>query len=156
MASREIHRRALGCDKSSTALTNEEFDKVKAAFLAISRPDDLDAQIRQLNQARKRLLYRITQEQTSLLAVLLPGETPDDRRRHAERYVIQVSRDKFGTEDLLLISSDRHERGRAGDKSDLELLRDTLDTRINSLRHVLLTPCQRARFFGQFLQSIQL
>ncbi|HZP61120.1 MAG TPA: phage protein GemA/Gp16 family protein [Opitutaceae bacterium] len=49
-----LHRRVLGRDKSSLDLTNAEFDKILAAFRAESRPGDLDAQIRQLDQAPQR------------------------------------------------------------------------------------------------------
>jgi hypothetical protein len=54
-----LHQRALGLDKSSTALTNSDLDKVLAEFRALSRPDDLNTQLRQQNQDRTRKLHWI-------------------------------------------------------------------------------------------------
>lgn len=50
----ELHRKALGRDKSSKEFTNSDLDKVLASFYAITRPSDLNAQIRQLDQAEHR------------------------------------------------------------------------------------------------------
>jgi hypothetical protein len=50
----ELHKRALGRDKSSLDLTNAEFDKVLAVFSAISRPADLSTQLRLQEQAPER------------------------------------------------------------------------------------------------------
>lgn len=77
----ELHIRALGQDKSHLDLTNEDFDRVLAEFRAISRPDDLAAQLRQQDMPRRRLLYTISQ--------LAP-----------EPYWRAIARDKFGTADL--------------------------------------------------------
>jgi hypothetical protein len=55
----ELHVRALGIDKSSSALTNSDLDKVISAFRSISRPSDLDSQIRQADQERTRLIWAI-------------------------------------------------------------------------------------------------
>ena len=55
----EIHIRALGADKSHLDFTNADFDKVLAELRAISRPADLNAQLRQLNQQHYRLLFGI-------------------------------------------------------------------------------------------------
>lgn len=49
-----LHRKALGHDKSSKALTNPDLDKVIAAFRAISDGGNLDAQLRQLGQPEQR------------------------------------------------------------------------------------------------------
>lgn len=54
-----IHVRALGFDKSSTELTNADFDKVKAAFLAIIKPGDMEAQIEQKNMPKTRRLVTL-------------------------------------------------------------------------------------------------
>jgi hypothetical protein len=51
----ELHKRALGHDKSSLDLTNAEFDKVLAVFSGISRPSDLGTQIRLQEQASSRM-----------------------------------------------------------------------------------------------------
>lgn len=50
-----IHVRALGRDKSSLELTNAEFDKVLAVFRSYSRADDLDEQLRLIDQPEQRL-----------------------------------------------------------------------------------------------------
>jgi hypothetical protein len=54
-----IHMEELGADKSSANLSNTDLDKVLAGFRAISRPDDLEGQIRQQDQPRIRLIYAI-------------------------------------------------------------------------------------------------
>jgi hypothetical protein len=54
----ELHKRALGVDKSSLDLTNAEFDKVLAVFSGISRPADLNTQIRLQEQAPDRAARR--------------------------------------------------------------------------------------------------
>jgi len=76
----ELHVRALGYDRSHLDFSNEDLDKVLAEFRAISRPDDLAGQLRQRDQPRLRLLYRIRQ--------LAP-----------EPYWQAIARDKFGTAD---------------------------------------------------------
>ncbi len=68
-------------DKSHLDFTNEDFDRVLAEFRAVSRPDDLAAQLRQHAQPRTRLLYTIM-------------------RLAPEPYWQAVARDKFGTTDL--------------------------------------------------------
>lgn len=57
----ELHRRAIGKDKSSSKLTNAEFDKVLAEFRAWSQPANLNGQLRQEAQPRTRLLYVINE-----------------------------------------------------------------------------------------------
>jgi len=130
----ELHVQALGKDVSSSALTNAQLDLVIAEFQAIIDPSNLEAQLRQLNQVRKRLTWKVAMEQTSLLAVLL-GEPARPDRQAAQAYIRAVCRDKFGTEDFAGLSVEHRVRGASGhEKSDLETLRDTLDSRINGLR----------------------
>lgn len=50
----ELHRRALGLMKSSKAFTNADLDKVLATFRAITQPDNLEAQLRQVDQPEMR------------------------------------------------------------------------------------------------------
>lgn len=50
----ELHEKALGQKKSSKAFTNADLDKVLAVFYAITRPADLAAQLKQLEQATER------------------------------------------------------------------------------------------------------
>jgi hypothetical protein len=54
-----LYIQALGFEKSLTEFTNDDLDKVKAAMLAIVEPGNLNAQLRQLNQKRARLLFGI-------------------------------------------------------------------------------------------------
>src|ERR1051326_7166699 len=130
-ARHELHLRALGRDKSHVLFTNLDFDRVLAEFRSISRPSDVAAQLRQLSQAKKRLLWKIQVEQVALLTVLMDGESEIDRRTAAESYVIEVMRVKFHTEDI----HDLSEQPASEDRfSQLEMLRDTLAARINTLR----------------------
>jgi hypothetical protein len=82
-----LTREALGEDKSSKDFANEDFDKVLAAFRAISQPDSLDAQLRALNQPRQRLLHGV-------------------ERTCSPEYRDAIARDKFGTTDLTLLKKD--------------------------------------------------
>lgn len=50
----ELHTRALGVDKSSKDFSNTDLDKVLGVFFAILRPDDLNSQLRQLDQGEER------------------------------------------------------------------------------------------------------
>jgi hypothetical protein len=54
----ELHKKALGRDKSSLDLTNAEFDAVLAVFSGISRPADLKTQLRLQEQAPNRAARR--------------------------------------------------------------------------------------------------
>ncbi len=56
----ELHRQALdGRDKSHTKFSNADFDRVLAEFRAVSQPGDIRAQLRQEEQPRYRLKFRI-------------------------------------------------------------------------------------------------
>lgn len=65
----ELHKRALGHDKSSLDLTNAEFDEILAVFSSISRPADLKTQLRLQEQAPEREAMR-TKRITDLLEIL--------------------------------------------------------------------------------------
>jgi hypothetical protein len=141
----DLHRRALGKDKSHKAFTNADFDKVLAVFRSYTQPADIRPQLRQQRMPRIRLEWKITVEQSQLLAVLLPDPSPEshpshstalDRSLAAETYIQHLMQERFGTEDLRSISDEPRPRGGNPDNeySDLELLRDTLSARINDLR----------------------
>jgi hypothetical protein len=49
-----LHQKALGHMKSSKDFTNSDFDRVKAAILAIVEPGNLNAQLHQLDQPELR------------------------------------------------------------------------------------------------------
>lgn len=67
----ELHRQALGKDKSSKAFTNRDLDVVLATFRAIAQPADLDTQIRKAEQPELRCRVRLDQLTTEM------GLTPD-------------------------------------------------------------------------------
>jgi len=73
---------ALGrpVNSASDIKTNEDFDKVKARMLALSQPANVDAQLKQLDQSHKRLVYAI-------------------KGLAAPAYIVAIARGKFHTED---------------------------------------------------------
>jgi hypothetical protein len=104
-----LHIEALGYDKSSTDFTNKDLDKVLSVFRAISRPDDLSAQLRQLDQQKIRILHKcrqladpayiarvvldkfhvhaleeLTQAQATMLLFTLTNRARANRRKEAE------------------------------------------------------------------------
>ena len=109
-----LHEAALGRDVSSKELTNAQFDKVLAEFRAITRPADLDGQVRQINQPRARLLWKIEHEQRDCLALYV--DAPED-------YILALARDKFGGEALRRLTN-----------KQLDHLRYTLARAIDRLR----------------------
>ena len=153
----ELHVRALGRDKSMKLLTNREFDLVLGVFRSYSEAENLQAQVRQMRQPRTRLEHRIKIDQVKLLAVLL-GEARAGSAAHgtggqfpawdsepdfdaAFAYVSEVAA-IHGSADLSQVSDeprprhfDRDGRPLGDEKSDLELVRDTLAQRINQLRN---------------------
>lgn len=98
----ELHRKALGSDVSSKQLTNEGFEKVLAAFRALSQPGDLASQLSAQQGHRRRLLHSLEK--------LAKGR---------EAYV----------EDICLDAFDTRQWRRLPD-ADLERLRATLERRV--------------------------
>jgi hypothetical protein len=82
-----LHIQALGRDMSMRDFTNADFDAVLGAFRAISRPADLDAQLRQIDQPRTRALHSI--------------------KRHPRLYAEDVCLDKFGTRDIEFLTAEQ-------------------------------------------------
>ena len=122
----DLHLAALGADKSHLAFTNEDFDLVLGQFRAWSRPADVGAQLRQMDQPRIRLKYAI------------------NRLAPAAAYWAAIARDRFGTADLDALSleqltqlrntlADRrrahNRRERAGRLTDATSLSDTRSLR---------------------------
>jgi len=60
----ELHLQALGEEVSSKDLTNTDFDKVLGAFRAVSRPDDLGAQMAAEDAPKRRMIYGIERLET--------------------------------------------------------------------------------------------
>lgn len=114
---------------SSKDLTNEDLDKVLAAFRAISRPTSLNAQLRQQAMPKTRLLHRIEQ-QLQLLALFVD---------HPCNYAKSILQDRFDTSFLEDLSADPQVRqaqsdGIEIDDSQLEMMRNTLAARLSKLR----------------------
>lgn len=75
------------CDSSTDArLTQRHMDALKARLLALARPADLDAQLAQQQQPRRRLEHRLAETQRCL-ALYVPD---------VAGYVATVVADKFG------------------------------------------------------------
>lgn len=124
----ECHVKALGVDKSHASFSNDEFDRVLAFFRSISRPADVNAQIRQLEQPKIRLLHKIQVEQLAVLGGLLSDGTDEEKQSLADHYVRSILKDRFSglaIENLTF--------------SDLKMLRATLAARISRLRKVCQT-----------------
>lgn len=122
---------------SSKDLTNEDLDKVLAAFRAISRPASLNSQLRQQAMPKTRLLHRIAQ-QLQLLALFV---------EHPCNYAKSILQDRFNTRFLEDLSA----LGRTGAPpvpvgaspadpseppadSELAMMRNTLAARLSKLR----------------------
>ena len=55
----ELHIRALDVDKSHLDFDNDDFDKVLGALRAISRPNDLNAQLHQVRGTHRRARHAL-------------------------------------------------------------------------------------------------
>ena len=95
----ELHTKALGYDASHKEFTNGDLDKVLAEFRVVSEPWNINAQIRQLNQPRERLMWSI-------------------RHRADQRYWEKIMRDRFKKGRLEELTEE-----------ELEQLRNTLVAR---------------------------
>lgn len=58
-ARHELHEAALGTDKSHTDFSNHDLDRVLGKFRAVSKPDDLNAQLQAINGPLNRLINGI-------------------------------------------------------------------------------------------------
>lgn len=140
---RMLHERAFGGPKSATDIDQgKEFDVIKAEFLAWSKPANFNAQMGQQRQPRKRLETKIKIEQVKLLSIVLvdapkASEVEPDIEA-AMAYVSTVMLQRFGTDD---ISQLREEEIPPHGKSELEMLRDTLDARLTALRQTRVAKC---------------
>ncbi len=107
-----LHLAALGTDKSSREFSNEDFDRVLAAFRALSDSTNLDAQLRQIAQPRARLLWSL--EHIVRPCLTLYVEQPD-------AYIRAVCQARFA-------AADYHDLG----DPQLHQLRITLWARLHS------------------------
>jgi hypothetical protein len=89
-----LHVRAFGRPISAKQIDRMKmFDDFKAAVLSITRPDDLAAQMRQLDMEKTRLIWAIREASAAIEGV--PHDSAD-----AMRYAFRVAADKFHTHDL--------------------------------------------------------
>lgn len=80
-----LHREALGQDKSMTAFSNRDLDRVLAIFRTFSRPDDLSSQLRAEEQPNARKEDCLGQAYEVLDELELLGKTfaaPDGKVRY--------------------------------------------------------------------------
>lgn len=130
------HERALGDRRSRKDIDHlNDFTKIKAEFMALLKPGDINPQLRQLDMPHRNLRWKVMNVQTSLLAVVLPpaaDATDLDRQLAAENYIATVMRDKFHTTDLKEVNE---RRPHPDAYSDLEKLVFTIEARINTLRN---------------------
>lgn len=98
-----LHIEALGYDASSARLTNDELDKILAAFRAISQPANLNSQLRQLDQPRQRHLARI-RDQIKTIALF---------REWPESYLARILQDRFSADAITDLTNEIYSRPRA-------------------------------------------
>lgn len=91
----ELHRRALGFDKSSKDFTNSDLDKVLAAFRAIYDGGNLEAQLRQLGQPefRRRMLIKRCHVAAGSF---IEGRDPEHHAELVRRYLDGTADRMFG------------------------------------------------------------
>jgi hypothetical protein len=125
--------------ESSTEIEKlDEFTQVKAQLEAWANGTNLKRVVRTLNNPRRVLETKIMIEQVKLLSVVMTAarRASDVQAdiESAQTYVATLMARRFRTQDISQIS-DRPDPTRTDEKSDLELLRDTLDARIGALRN---------------------
>src|SRR5690242_20411596 len=91
----ELHKRALGRDKSSKDFTNAELDKVIAAFRTVSDGGNLDAQLAQLDQPETRRLALVKRCHAAAKS-FIDGDTDEQREENVRRYLDGTSDRMFG------------------------------------------------------------
>lgn len=91
----ELHKKALGRDKSSKAFTNADLDKVIAAFRAVSDDGNLNAQLRQIEQPEERRRAHVKRAHAAM-RTFLTFETEAQFQQAAENYANGTARNMFG------------------------------------------------------------
>lgn len=103
----ELHRRALGHDKSSKTFSNPELDKVIAAFRAVYDGGNLDAQLAQLDQPetrRQAMVQRCKAAARSFIA----GRDEEHKSENIQRYLDGTADRMFG---VAFVHLDRGQEG---------------------------------------------
>ena len=119
----ELHRRALGQDKSSKDFNNDDLDAVLGVFRAISQPASLGSQLRQQRQPRARQEMSIEQILRCLALYV------DD----VDAYVASLCLARFHTIDWRELSDVKrpHKTNPHAASSPLDQFRWTLSGRLN-------------------------
>jgi hypothetical protein len=91
----ELHKRALGRDKSSKDFTNADLDRVIAVFRAVSDDANLDAQLRQLDQPENRRAALVKRCQAAA-GSFIEGEDEYEIARNVQAYLDGTADRMFG------------------------------------------------------------
>lgn len=105
----ELHKRALGRDKSSKAFSNPELDKVIAVFRAVSDGGNLEAQLAQLDQPENRRV-RMIERCWSAVRTFIEGRDREHQDELCRRYLDGTADRMLGVPFALL---DRGQEGNA-------------------------------------------
>lgn len=103
----ELHKRALGRDKSSKDFTNAELDKVIAAFQAAYDGGNLEAQLAQLDQPESRRLRMIKRCETAARS-FITGESEEKIAANVRAYLDGTADRMFG---VAFVHLDRDQDG---------------------------------------------
>jgi len=90
-----LHAKALGRDKSHLAFTNQDFDKILAAFRAVYDDSNLDAQLRQIDQPEERR-HALVNKCWEACRVFIKGNDPAHRDDLCQRYMDGTAKKVFG------------------------------------------------------------
>jgi hypothetical protein len=91
----QLHKKALGVDKSHSDFTNADVDKVFAVFRAVTKPDNLEAQIHALDQPALRLA-QLQSDARSLVGRLPKVKAAKEPAAYVENYLNQIARSVVG------------------------------------------------------------
>lgn len=91
----ELHKRALGRDKSSKDFTNAELDRVIAVFRAVYDGGNLEAQLAQLDQPESRRRSMIARCNVAVRS-FIEGTTETMIEQNAKAYLDGTAQRMFG------------------------------------------------------------
>ena len=138
-----LTKRTLGREKSMLDLDNQEFDQVIGAFMAINTPDDLNPQLRQIQQPRTRMLHLVTNELPAQLAAVLQhpeGRCAGEKLSAAEHYILAILDQKYKAQACQDLKDEQ-----------LHLLIIDINRAINRRRHGLHITCADVRHLADSL-----
>jgi hypothetical protein len=105
----ELHKRALGRDKSSKDFTNADLDKVLAVFRAVHDGGNLEAQLAALDQPENRRLAMVRRCEAAARS-FITGETEEQWRHNLRAYLDGTADRMFG---VAFVHLDRGQDGNA-------------------------------------------